>query len=817
MREIINKINKKSIIIISTIIILSIVIIRLYNTLAILSNETITYNKTDNVFELIIGDISDKTYSTTIGKNDTKDIDIVLENKEEIDLNYLLYYSTLLNNKNIEIGVLSTSKNKGIDTIKNKSVNTVSLRIINNSNYDEDITFGVIYGYVKGGELTPKDDQIKIDKIIKEDSNLDKSGANKPNITSRMIPIYYDNYNKVWKKADESNNDESSKWYDYNNKEWANVVLKNNNTIIDISNNLNNAINVNGNWNKDKGIISTNNGYIDCGLSNYYFGSKLSIVSKVKLYDKGTIISNLSNNKGFSIEYNKNNDKYNITTNIYSTNNDKLNTLNTTINTSNDWYIIALTFNGDLEKDNLNLYINGSLVGTTSINGNITISDKNLTIGNNIDINNIIIFSNELKSEDINKYYNKDIIVNDYKYSILHYNFLDGVDIPNGTIISDSDDKGTLLFLTWIPRYKYRVWNINKEDNSYIYTTDDGIEYNAYNKGIDIVFEKNNNTTGTITCAYKINNNNEFLFISDDTNNSTLSENCIGNNYDYYTHPAFKNKEGFWISKFEISGTESTPLSLPNKKSLDLDLNTSFNSSLNITTNNIYDINNNNFNSHLIKNTEWGAVSYLTHSIYGLCDGYSCNDVKVNNSTEFYTGRSSGTDINTEELKPNKYGNYNYLGYIIDNNTGNITTNIDSTKISSTTNNVYGVYDMAGGREEYAMGIMATINGNINPLFNTILKSIDNNYYNTYSYSNESNTKYSYNRSILGDATGEIVITNNIDNGLWYNHYNNFLNNNQEILLRGGSSLDINKIGQLTFNATPLSNNNKYSSRIVIN
>ncbi|MDO4369486.1 MAG: hypothetical protein Q4C29_03010, partial [bacterium] len=54
--------------------------------------------------------------------------------------------------------------------------------------------------------------------------SLDKSGSNAPELTNNMIPVYYDETNKVWKKADSTNSEEKYKWYDYNNKMWANAV-----------------------------------------------------------------------------------------------------------------------------------------------------------------------------------------------------------------------------------------------------------------------------------------------------------------------------------------------------------------------------------------------------------------------------------------------------------------------------------------------------------------------------------------------------------------------------------------------------------------
>ena len=53
---------------------------------------------------------------------------------------------------------------------------------------------------------------------------LDSSGANAPELTSNMIPVYYDSTSDSWKKASTTKGDTSNKWYDYDNKMWANAV-----------------------------------------------------------------------------------------------------------------------------------------------------------------------------------------------------------------------------------------------------------------------------------------------------------------------------------------------------------------------------------------------------------------------------------------------------------------------------------------------------------------------------------------------------------------------------------------------------------------
>ena len=64
---------------------------------------------------------------------------------------------------------------------------------------------------------------------IIEDDNFDLSGANKPVLASNMIPVYYDETEEVWKKADVNNNNSDYQWYSYESSGdkkgmWANAV-----------------------------------------------------------------------------------------------------------------------------------------------------------------------------------------------------------------------------------------------------------------------------------------------------------------------------------------------------------------------------------------------------------------------------------------------------------------------------------------------------------------------------------------------------------------------------------------------------------------
>ena len=112
----------------------------------------------------------------------------------------------------------------------------------------------------------------------------------------------------------------------------------------------------------------------------------------------------------------------------------------------------------------------------------------------------------------------------------------------------------------------------------------------------------------------------------------------------------------------------------------------------------------------MMKNSEWGAVAYLSHSKYGVN-----REVYTNNSSYFYTGRSGGnvggsTPIDgtytdqTSTDQYSRYGFYTWDGYLLNYNTNTKSSTRDLSKVASTTGNITGVYDMSGGAWEYVMG-----------------------------------------------------------------------------------------------------------------
>ena len=228
-------------------------------------------------------------------------------------------------------------------------------------------------------------------------------------------------------------------------------------------------------------------------------------------------------------------------------------------------------------------------------------------------------------------------------------------------------------------------YNNNNPDNQITYTT----EFSSSNKitgprEIDIIYE-DKSTTKTLGDAVNT----------------------------YYTHPAFTfgNTEvnGIWVGKFETGGTATVPLIKPNISSLrNQTVSAEFTTAQRFGTS-TYGMTS-NVDAHMMKNSEWGAVAYLSHSRYGVN-----REVYINNSSGYYTGRSGGnvggsTAINTvytnqtSTILYNSSGFYTWDGYLLEYNTNTKSGTHDISKVASTTGNITGVYDMSGGAWEYVMG-----------------------------------------------------------------------------------------------------------------
>ena len=281
-----------------------------------------------------------------------------------------------------------------------------------------------------------------------------------------------------------------------------------------------------------------------------------------------------------------------------------------------------------------------------------------------------------------------------------------------GTAIS-TDDINTMW--VWIPRYEYQYTDLG----------------NNYAGG-------SQKTPGEI----KIN------FIP--TLQVTPSDNSVYKIPEGFT---FGDEElsGFWVGKFETTGSMSASCTDENCTTADLSIKPNLASVTGQTLSSLfYGIrsmqNANNASKHgfdvigsstqdihMTKNTEWGIVAYLSQSKYGKYGNPSYSgankEIYQNKSTSYITGMSSGMpgQVNgSTQLVPYDTPNTGYG--------------------ASTTGTIYGVYDMSGGASENVMGNYNNMAG-----FSDFTSFPDGKYYDLYTSASAS-VGYK-----AGDATYETV------------------------------------------------------------
>lgn len=416
----------------------------------------------------------------------------------------------------------------------------------------------------------------------------------------------------------------------------------------------------------------------------------------------------------------------------------------------------------------------------------------------------------------------------------------------SGVVVSEDD---ILAYYVWIPRYKYRIpevkcstlTNPTYEENPecYVYVLSDSDKTllinwwysyvqdaitqgyvsgpytleeattdvnNALQTGTfsnaTLGFEastsdfiagyNNNNPDNQITYTTEFSSSNKItgpreidIIYEDKSTTKTLGD-AVNT---YYTHPAFTfgNTEvnGIWVGKFETGGTATVPLIKPNISSLrNQTVSAEFTTAQRFGTS-TYGMTS-NVDAHMMKNSEWGAVAYLSHSRYGVN-----REVYINNSSGYYTGRSGGnvggsTAINTvytnqtSTILYNSSGFYTWDGYLLEYNTNTKSGTHDISKVASTTGNITGVYDMSGGAWEYVMGYYS-------PASSTWGATSS---YNYAGFSSQPNSKYydDYtSTNLLTACNGGICYGHGFSEVRnWYGDYDYFVNDSSPWFTRGG-------------------------------
>ena len=272
----------------------------------------------------------------------------------------------------------------------------------------------------------------------------------------------------------------------------------------------------------------------------------------------------------------------------------------------------------------------------------------------------------------------------------------------------------------------------------------------------------------------------------------------------YIIEPAFTfgdtQLSGIWVAKFEANGTTNNITVKPSIISLRYTtISDMFTACRNMETNQVYGwgTTGKNIDTHLMKNTEWGTVAYLAQSAYG-----KNSAVDPNLNVDCYTG---GGFCN---------GGIAYGGDYIQN------------IAQSTTGNIYGIYDMAGGAFEY---VAVYINDNSSFLkeYGSSLVNADSKYKDVYKKGCDANNQddstqnYNANSDMIGDAVYETSSSSSSDynapNTSWYNNASYMPNWRYPFFKRGGEYDSIkSSIGLFSFDTLDGSSGDSVGFRPVV-
>lgn len=360
----------------------------------------------------------------------------------------------------------------------------------------------------------------------------------------------------------------------------------------------------------------------------------------------------------------------------------------------------------------------------------------------------------------------------DYKIKVSDiFNGTTVKDVPKEPVIADKSGANTPS-LNKIAQKTYVTWELNKEGTEYVIndrqTTQPENWYDYENgKWANIKTTKvNTNSDGTTETleAYWVwipryeyvvptsttETQIDVRFIGTDKKEGTegytkQTDGTIKSSDGYTIHPAFTNSgngglgelDGLWVAKFEAVNNNSKVEVVPNKASW-----------RSINTNNIFKacrrmtelgevLEGSTVDSHMMKNTEWGAVAILSQSKYGVYNlqsstgenGDKTYQVWNNPSNSYITGSVGNNKDDKKQTDVNAYNSANGPK-------------------ASTTGTVYGVFDMAGGSLEYVAGCL---NGQENSKFG--VETENSKYVDL--YTNPGGYITNYEGAKIGDATKE--------------------------------------------------------------
>ena len=154
----VHKVGKRNIALVLAIVIV-LVISKLYSTFS-LSTFSSGISVIDGVqtMNFILGDEALEN-SVIIAGNSSKNVAITVSNQEDISLKYGIYYASLDDLSNVDIGYYHTTEYVPVGVIEGGHNYIVTVRIVNRSLDAKMVTFGLVYGLVTGGDLVISDKQ----------------------------------------------------------------------------------------------------------------------------------------------------------------------------------------------------------------------------------------------------------------------------------------------------------------------------------------------------------------------------------------------------------------------------------------------------------------------------------------------------------------------------------------------------------------------------------------------------------------------------------------------------------------------------------
>ncbi len=197
-----------------------------------------------------------------------------------------------------------------------------------------------------------------------------------------------------------------------------------------------------------------------------------------------------------------------------------------------------------------------------------------------------------------------------------------------------------------------------------------------------------------------------------------------------------------------------------------------------------------NVDSHMIKNSEWGAVAYLSYSDYGRGNAteITINNISADGSKTIWAVTGYAADAVSAATQ--KIDNLEeYINPGSSSGPAGIWYSSQGQK-ASTTGNTSGVYDMVGGAWEWTAGYVDIGSGNVSTYGSKLRSEANGKYKSIYVHNGDGGTDTANynedaNRKRKGEAIWETSTTGTVSTG-WNKDYYDFVRSYDPFTVRGG-------------------------------